>query len=160
MKTGIHFIAKIAHPFFVLLDGLTPVIALIARCWIGYTFLKSGLLKLANWNLTIGLFAYEFKTPFLSPEVAAILGTTAEITLPIFLILGFGSRLMIVVFFLFNLMTAISYPALWKPEGFAGLVQHVNWGIILGLLMCYGYGALSLDRLLQFLYNRKNFKTI
>lgn len=138
--------------FFKSLDWITPLADLIARCWIGAAFLKTGLLKLEDWQSTLMLFTYEFHVPLLSPHIAAILGTTMEISLPILVILGLGSRLVIVLLFLFNLIAAISYPALWTADGLPGLMQHVNWGIILLLLMCHGSGKLSLDNLIHHVY--------
>jgi len=149
------FIDTITHPFLKLLDWITPVAALIARCWVGYVFLKSGLLKLEHWQSTVMLFTYEFQVPLLPPDIAAVLGTCAEITLPIFVILGLGSRLLVALLFLFNVIAVISYPHLWTPDGLDGLFQHINWGVILLLLMCFGTGKWSLDQLLTMLYNKK-----
>jgi len=61
----------------------------------------------------------------------------------------------VALLFLFNLVAAISYPHLWTPDGLDGLIQHVNWGAILLLLMCFGTGKWSLDQLLIMLFNRK-----
>lgn len=151
----INFFARITAPFFKLLDWVTPVADLVARCWIGYVFLKSGLLKLEDWQSTLMLFTYEFHVPLLSPAFAAVLGATMEISLPILLILGLGSRLAIALLFLFNITAASSYPALWTADGLPGLLQHVNWGVILLLLMCHGSGKISLDNLIRHFYRKK-----
>lgn len=142
------FFAMIATPFLVVLDWLTPIAALAARGWIGYVFLKSGILKLQDWDATITLFTDQFQVPLLTPKYAALIGTAAEVALPCFVILGFGSRLMAALLFIFNLIAVLSYPSLWNNGISTGLEQHINWGVILGLLMCFGYSKLSLDYLI------------
>ncbi len=148
------FFAAIAQPFLFFLDWITPLITLVARCYIAYVFLKSGILKIQTWDATLTLFMYEFHIPLLSAEVAAVIGTACEIALPILIILGLGSRLVVAALFVFNIIAAASYPHLWTPDGAQGLTQHIQWGVILMLLMCYGMGSWSLDNLLSKCCNR------
>lgn len=138
-------IAKIIRPFIHAFDYLTPFADLLARIWVAQIFFMSGLLKLQSWTSTQMLFAHVYDVPFLSPHVAAVLGTSAELILPIFLVLGLGGRFLILLFFIYNIFCAISYPFLWTVNGAAGLADHVNWALLLMLLMCYGSGKLSLD---------------
>lgn len=128
-----------------VMDCLTPLGDLAARVWVAYVFFKSALVKISSWQTTLMLFAHEYKVPFLSPEAAAYLGTGLELILPIFLILGLGGRLIIFLFFAFNVVAIISYPFLLTPEGGHGLAQHINWGLLLALLMFHGAGKWSLD---------------
>ncbi len=138
------FFAKLAHLFTKTLDFLTPVGDLIVRLWIANIFFKAGLVKIQSWSTTLNLFTYEYKVPLLSPEVAAILGTAAELILPVLLVLGLGGRFFIVVFFVYNVITALSYPFLWTPEGSVGLQEHINWGLLLMMLMLHGSGKITL----------------
>lgn len=94
------------------------------------------------------LFTYVYHVPLLPPYFAAVLGTTAEIVLPSLIILGLGGRIIIALLFIFNITAVISYPFLWTTDGAAGLNQHINWGCVLGLLMCHGAGSFSIDKLL------------
>lgn len=141
----VDFTCTVTKPLLNFLTWLTPLFAFIARVWVGYVFLKAGLLKLESWQSTVMLFTHEFQVPLLPPYFAAILGTAAEIALPILVILGLGGRLIVALLFLFNLIAVISYPHLWTPDGFAGLKQHIEWGVILMLLMGYGTGKWTLD---------------
>ncbi|MDF1655854.1 MAG: DoxX family protein [Coxiellaceae bacterium] len=141
------FVCAVSKPFLFFLDWITPFIALVARCWISYAFLKSGILKIQTWDSTLALFMYEFHIPLLSAEVAAVIGTACEIALPILIILGLGGRLVVAALFIFNIVAAASYPYLWTPDGLNGLIQHINWGVMLMLLMCFGTGTWTLDRL-------------
>jgi len=150
----IAFVTHFIKPLLLALDWITPLATLLARCWVGYVFLKSGLLKLEAWDSTIMLFTYEYQVPFLPANIAAILGTAAETCLPVLIILGLGGRLSVLSLFLFNLMAALSYPFLWTPDGLPGLIQHINWGVILMLLMSCGTGKLSLDRFIVKIYKK------
>lgn len=141
----IRIIAKIIRPFIRSLEFLTPLGDLIVRIWIASIFFKSGLLKLESWNSTVNLFTYVYHVPLLPPYFAAVLGTVAELVLPILLVLGLGGRFCILIFFIYNAVAAISYPFLWTPEGYIGLQQHINWGLLLMMLMLHGPGKWSLD---------------
>ena len=141
--------AKIIRPFIRGFNYLTPVADLLARIWVAQIFFMSGLLKAQSWESTQMLFAHVYKVPFLSSYVAAILGTGAELILPVFLVLGLGGRFLILIFFIYNAICAISYPFLWTANGAAGLSDHINWGLLLILLMFHGSGKLSLDYLIH-----------
>ncbi len=149
MHQHTYFCDRLTRPLLGILNWLTPLAALIARCWVGYVFLNSGWLKFMSWDNTIMLFTHEFQVPILSPYVAATLATVAEIALPILVILGLGSRLIIALLFMFNAVAVMSYPFLWTVDGLPGLLQHINWGMILLLLMCYGSGKLSIDYMIM-----------
>ncbi|HEU0204348.1 MAG TPA: DoxX family protein, partial [Burkholderiaceae bacterium] len=72
------------------LNFLAPVIDLTVRLWVAAVFFKSGLTKIQSWDTTLLLFENEYQVPFLSPETAALLGTGAELVLPVLLALGLG----------------------------------------------------------------------
>src|SRR5260221_3226869 len=84
--------ASLPHRLLSLYDrlGLLPfdVIQLMSRCSLAVIFWRSGQSKLANWPLTLQLFASEYKVPVLAPEIAAPLAASVELTTPILLILG------------------------------------------------------------------------
>ena len=129
------------------LKTLRPVGDLLARAWIAKVFFQSGLTKIASWQTTVMLFSTQYQVPFLQPEVAAYLGTAAELILPILLLVGLGGRIMILIFFLYNIICVISYNFLWTPQGTMGLDQHICWGLLLAMLMFHGPGKISLDYL-------------
>jgi len=145
----IKIIAKIIHPILKLFDFLTPLGDLIARLWVAQIFFRAGLTKIASWSSTLMLFQHEYHVPLLAPVAAAYIGTAAELILPILLVLGLGGRITIAVFFIYNIIAVISYPFLWTADGVVGLIEHINWGILLMLLMLHGPGKISLDYLLR-----------
>lgn len=145
----IYISAKIVRPWLKLLNHLKDVGDLLARLWVAKIFLMSGLSKIQDWGATYVLFKYDYAVPLLSPMTAAYLGTAAEFALPILLILGLGGRFFIFVFFIYNIICVVSFHFLWTPSGAAGLADHVNWGLLLMLLMFHGSGRFSLDHILH-----------
>lgn len=143
------FTANILKPIFKLLDSLAPVGDLLARIWIAKIFFLSGLTKIASWQTTVMLFTNEYHVPLLPPTFAAYLGTGFELFLPVLLVLGLGGRFFIFIFFIYNIMCMISFHFLWTPAGQTGLDDHINWGLLLMLLMFHGSGKLSLDYLIS-----------
>ena len=64
------------------------LLQLMFRLAIASVFLKAGLNKIASWELTVQLFADEYKVPVLPPDFAAAMASTFEIGCSILLILG------------------------------------------------------------------------
>ncbi len=122
-----------------------PVIDLIVRLWVANVFFKSGLTKISNWDSTLSLFENEYQVPVLSPELAAYLGTAAELGLPILLALGLGSRFAALALFVFNIVAVISYPDL-SP---AGLNEHIYWGLLMLVTIVHGGGKIALDHWIE-----------
>lgn len=127
------------HCFFV------PILLLFTRLWAASVFLKSGYLKITTWDSTLYLFEEEYQVPFLPWEMAAYLGTAAELILPVFLILGLFTRPMAAILFVFNIIAVISYPVLWDN----GFYDHQLWGLMILINVVWGAGYLSLDHPLK-----------
>ncbi|HEX3061424.1 MAG TPA: DoxX family protein [Usitatibacter sp.] len=123
------------------IDAVQPAFALAVRLYVARVFFLSGLTKLRDWDITVALFTNEYHVPFFMPEVAAALGTTAEVGLPVLLALGLGSRAAAAALFVFNIVAVISYPDLSD----AGLVDHMLWGALMLVTLFYGPGRISLD---------------
>ena len=132
---------RIIKPVYETLAFLAPVSDLLVRLWVANVFFKSGLTKFQSWDSTVLLFTYEYQVPFLSPATAALLGTAAELILPVLLALGLAGRLSAAALFVFNIIAVISYPDLME----AGLRDHQLWGILLLITLTHGPGKLSLD---------------
>ena len=127
-----------------LMDKLQSLFALAIRLYLARVFIASALTKLHDWNITLALFENEYHVPVLSPAAAALLGTAAELGLPMLIVAGLGTRFAALALFVFNLVAATSYPDLSD----AGLKDHVLWGTLMLVLAVYGPGTFSLDRLL------------
>ena len=124
------------------LDALQPLAAFLARLYLAQVFFLSGLTKLRDWGTTVALFTDEYHVPWLSPTVAAALGTAGELVLPVLLVLGLGGRFSALGLFVVNVVAVISLSEI-AP---AALQQHVFWGSLLAALAIFGLGPWSFDR--------------
>ena len=131
-------------PVYAKLDGLSPLSILGLRLWVAWVFFKSGLTKINSWDSTLYLFEYEYAVPLLSPEIAAYMGTAAELSLPILLAFGLAGRFGAIALFIFNITAVLSYPDL----NAAGIRDHQVWGLMLLVPLLHGPGKLSIDYLL------------
>ncbi len=136
-----YFVAQPYAKLCAALDVVAPVFDLAARLFVAIAFFKSGLVKIQSWDATLYLFENEYAVPYLPPEIAAYLGAAAELTLPVLLAVGLGSRLAAFALFGFNIVAVISYPDL-SP---AGLKDHYLWGALMLVTLFHGPGKLSLD---------------
>lgn len=154
--------ARIIRPVLVTLDYFKSFADLVVRLWVANVFLQSALSKVTSWTSTIVLFKYSYSVPFMSPVAAAYIGTAAEFILPVLLVLGLGGRISIFCFFVYNVVCVVSFHFLFTPAGQTGLNDHINWGMLLMLLMFHGSGKFSLDYLIHkrwghlFLLGKKN----
>ena len=123
------------------LESLQPVAQLAARLYLAKVFLLSGLTKVRDWDTTLALFMDEYHVPVLPPELAAWLGTGAELLLPILLVLGLGGRVAAIGLFVLNVVAVLSLGDVAE----AALQQHVFWGSLLIGLVLWGPGRFSVD---------------
>jgi putative oxidoreductase len=123
--------------------GLLPLslIQLMARVSLAMIFWRSGQAKIANWDLTLQLFANEYKVPILPPEIAAPMAAAVELSTPVLLVLGLLTRVATLPMIGMTLVIQIFvYPMSW--------VDHLTWLAMLLLLLSRGPGVFSLDHLI------------
>lgn len=155
---------------FAPLDGLQPIADLWLRLVVAWAFYKSGVGKTTSEGLfdlfglnlryptsleptstTLFLFRHEYNVPILSPELAAQLGTAAEIILPVLLAFGLFGRLVALGLFGFNIVAVLSYPV---AQTGAAFYLHLLWGSMLLITLAHGPGKLSIDHLVGRLSGR------
>ncbi len=124
---------------------LEPLALLAARIYVGWAFFASGLTKLRDWDSTLMLFEYEYQVPVLPFELAAYLGTAAEIILPILLMAGIASRFSALGLFFVNIVAVISL----EDIAAAAFAEHVLWGTLLLQVVIFSGGRLALDRFIE-----------
>jgi len=130
--------------------GLLPmsVLQLMARFSMAIIFWRSGQTKIANWDLTLQLFANEYKVPVLPPEIAAPMAAAVELTTPILLVLGLLTRVATLPMIGMTLVIQIFvYPQSWA--------DHLAWMTFLLLLLTRGPGVISLDHLIGKYFARR-----
>ncbi len=137
--------ADLSRPIINGLESLAPIGDLLIRLWVANVFWKSGVNKFQSFDVTVQLFEYEYSVPFLSPTVAAYLGTGVELIFPVLLAIGLGGRFAAGVLFAFNIIAVLSYPDLNE----AGRLQHALWGLMLLLPLLRGPGKISVDHFIR-----------
>jgi len=128
-----------------LIDKLQPLLLLGFRLYVAKVFWMSGLTKIRDWSITLALFTNEYHVPLLPPTVAAFMGTATELSMPVLLALGLGTRFGAFVLFFFNIIAVVSYPALTDLQ----VKDHILWGTMILVVLCFGPGKISLDHLLE-----------
>jgi putative oxidoreductase len=126
------------------LAGRIPVsfLALMMRIALAAIFIKSGMTKLANFDITISLFQDEYMVPLLPPAVAAVLATVTELGCASLILAGLGTRLAALPLLgLTFVIEVFVYPENW--------VEHLTWASMLLFLVTQGAGKLSLDHLIR-----------
>ena len=124
------------------LHSLQAPLSLAARLYVAHAFWLSGLTKLQDWGTTLALFADEYHVPLLPTPLAAVMGTTGELVLPVLLVLGLGGRFAALGLSVVNIIAVISLMDI-AP---VALQQHVLWGVLLVTLAVFGPGAWSTER--------------
>jgi putative oxidoreductase len=124
------------------------LLTLAIRLYVGLQFFKAGMTKISSWDSTLFLFRDEYSVPLLPPEVAAVAGTFGELVFPVLLFIGLFSRPAALAMFIVNAVAVISYPALFEFACPAALNDHITWGALLLVIVAFGPGRISLDRLI------------
>jgi putative oxidoreductase len=125
---------------------------LVLRFGLAVPFWRSGVNKWDGFlqlnDVAIFLFTSEFQLhlpggpyPFPAPAVMAFAAGSAEILLPIFLILGLATR-----FAAFGLLLMTLIVQLTVPDGWP---LHVTWAAMALGIMAWGPGRISLDHLIK-----------
>ena len=118
---------------------------LIIRLYLAKFFFTAGLTKISNFDTTIALFADEYKVPIIAPNIAAMMATAAELSLPILLALGLLTRVASLGFFVMVAVIAtFVYP---------GATENDYNFLLLGTVFVFGAGRFSLD---AYVFGAKN----
>jgi putative oxidoreductase len=132
-----------------LAGHLVAPFTLGTRLYAGWVFVKSGWLKVSDWEQTLSLFESEYHVPLLPPHLAAYAGAGGELLFGTLVIFGLVGRTAALGLFAVNAMAVIAYRHVLLQDGFeAAIGQHVLWGFMLLTLAVLGPGRWSLDELL------------
>lgn len=141
---------RLERPLAWLAGWLQAPFLLAVRLYVGWVFVKSGWLKVTNWESTLSLFESEYHVPVLAPHLAAYAGTAGELAFGVLVMIGLAGRAGALGLAAVNAMAVISYRDVLLADGFeAAFAQHVLWGFMLATLFVTGPGALSLDALVR-----------
>jgi len=129
---------------------LAPLAQLALRFGLAVPFFRSGLTKWDSFghlsDTALYLFREEFKlhlfgaeVPYPAPVFMAHASGCAEILLPIFLVLGLGTR-----FAALGLLGMTAIIQITVPDGWANF--HLPWVAMALALIVWGPGPVSIDR--------------
>ncbi|USE00469.1 DoxX family protein [Vibrio sp. SCSIO 43133] len=144
-----HWLTTYDNLIDALQRGFVPLLLVFCRLWVSWVFFNSGLTKIASWDSTLYLFEYEYQVPLIPWELAAYMGTAAELVLPVFMVLGLFTRPMAAILFVFNIIAVVSYPLLWEK----GFYDHQLWGLMTLIVVVWGPGPISADKLIRSKFN-------
>jgi putative oxidoreductase len=144
MRTPIAFIQSLWQPVAAALTQLAPLFDLAARAYLAWVFFISGRSKISDWDTTLFLFREEYRVPLLAPELAAVLATAGELMLPALLLAGLMTRAAALGLWVLNIVAVVSYYAALQNSP-AGLQDHLQWGILLALVLAHPADRLTLD---------------
>lgn len=130
------FIIQLYKKFLHILMWSSPLMMLVVRLWIARIFWLSGLVAISDWSNTIYLFTNEFHVPVVSPWFGAVSSTAFELICPVLLALGLAARLATLPLLA---MTGVIYFT------YDNNVQGAYWALLLGIILFYGPGKLSVD---------------
>jgi putative oxidoreductase len=116
-------------------------IALVARVATFSVFMRSGLVKLSDWNSTLLLFQNEYRVPLLPPHLAAYMAASLELGCSSLILLGLATRLSVLALLgMIAVIQTFVYPNAWP--------DHIQWIGFMFILLARGPGAISVDALI------------
>ena len=132
--------------------ALPSLVQLVMRVALAVPFWKSGILK---WNgflklsdVAVTLFTDEFMIHlpggpyhYPAPTVMAFLSGCAEITFPVLLVLGLGTRFAALGLLFMTLIVELTVPDGWPV--------HITWAAMALGIMAWGPGRISLDHVVR-----------
>lgn len=123
----------------------TDLVQLAARVFVGVTFWLSARTKVEGLSIkpsTFYLFEQEYALPLIPPDWAAVLATLGEHAFSVLIITGLCTRLSAAgLLAMTAVIQILVYPEAW--------VLHGTWAASLLVVLAYGPGRLSVDRLLR-----------
>jgi putative oxidoreductase len=129
-----------------LMNPLQSLFALLVRGYVSAPFLSAGYDKYLHWDATLRLFEakYPMPWPWLTPNYVAMAGTSAELLLPTFLVLGLYARLSAIGLFIVDALALWVYAAQWLDLD-APITPRMFGSVLLLVIILYGPGKLSID---------------
>jgi putative oxidoreductase len=133
------------------------LVQLVMRVALAVPFWKSGILKWTGFlqlsDTAVTLFSDEFMLHlpggpyhYPAPAVMAFLSGCGEITFPVLLVLGLGTR-----FAAFGLLVMTCIVELTVPDGWP---IHITWAAMALGIMAWGPGRISIDHVLGQYFGR------
>ena len=132
--------------------ALPSLVQLVMRVALAVPFWKSGILKWTGFlklsDTAVTLFTDEFMLHlpggpyhYPAPAVMAFLSGCGEITFPVLLVLGLGTRFAALGLLLMTVIVELTVPDGWPI--------HITWAAMALGIMAWGPGRISIDHLVR-----------
>lgn len=131
--------ARLYARITAMLDSVSwSILVLPMRIAAFSVFWRSGQIKLADWDSTLGLFHDEYKVPVLPPEIAAYMATAMELGCSTLILLGLATRFAALgLIGMISVIQIFVYPMAWP--------DHIQWLAFLIPIVMRGGGKFSID---------------
>jgi putative oxidoreductase len=139
-------VGRVLAPIALRLALATPFFRSGMTRWDGFLSLSPSTTYLFEEEFKLHLFGGQYSFPW--PDLVAHVVATAEITLPILLVLGLATR-----FAGLALLVMTGVIELVVPDGWANF--HIHWAAEAIAITAFGPGPLSMDRAIQRLWLRE-----
>jgi putative oxidoreductase len=143
---GLAWIAHLVAPLVLRIALALPFYRSGLTKWDGFLSLSPSATYLFQEEFKLHIFGGTYGFP--APSVVAFLSASAEIVLPILLVLGLATR-----FAALGLLIMTGVIQLVVPDGWANF--HLPWAAMAIAIMALGAGPLSLDYLIETITRRK-----
>ncbi|MGV0758994.1 DoxX family membrane protein [Tistrella mobilis] len=120
------------------------------RLWLAWPFFHTGMLRVERWSTQTFLFGDIHPLPGVDPWIAALLTTTAELTLPVLLAAGLAGRLagLGLAVMAATILLVVGQTPQGLENGISQPAEQIPW-ILAGLVIALaGPGRLALDRVI------------
>ncbi len=148
----IALIKKLMTGFEGFADKLPSIADLAMRLVMARMFLKSGIVKVKDFEGAIDLFAYEYfdGMPYMLATVAAAMATIGETLLPVMLLVGFMTRYAAAGLLVMTVVISTAVYPFWTEDGLEyWWNDHAWWAVILLAILAYGAQRYSVDHWLK-----------
>ncbi len=135
---------------------LSPLLDLMIRLFMAHIFFRSGWLKFKSflnddWASTVYLFQDIHPVPGIPAELAAVMGTTGELSLSVMLALGLFGRFGAAGLIAMTAVIQFAVPASYEIAN----PDHYMWMLLLAVILIKGSGIISADYFIRRWINRK-----
>ncbi|MCP2222671.1 putative oxidoreductase [Bradyrhizobium elkanii] len=145
-----HLVDKAEH--LIQMVALPSLVQLVMRVALAVPFWKSGILKWTGFltlsDTAVTLFTDEFMLHlpggpyhYPAPAVMAFLSGCGEITFPVLLVLGLGTRFAALGLLFMTIIVELTVPDGWPI--------HLTWAAMALGIMAWGPGRISADHLIR-----------
>ncbi|MEQ8968058.1 MAG: DoxX family protein [Azospirillaceae bacterium] len=130
---------------------ILSAVLLAARFWLAEPFFRAGLARAQSWGSQSFLFEHIHPVPFLSPGLAALVTTAAELVLPVALVLGVLGRLSALGLAVMaaTIFFVVGQTPQGQENGIAIAAEQIPWMLVGLAIFIVGPGRIAIDEAIR-----------